>query len=199
MLTDYQKSTARHDGGKAQVNRKRHLAQIKSVLFGLSYEVEQGAIAGFAASKQDIAALKSAARVVADIEAIYAKDATAAKQIKTAYDSAIKAASQALRALVRDDIGDVIALYAIANPRDDKTLADLLSAATDQERLWQWRLEDMKRNAVADLAYQIVQSGKPLTAYCEALDMAAEKAIHASLIAQIKAARVAQQIQKACA
>ena len=80
--------------------------------------------------------------------------------------------------------------------RDRSELADLLTAATNNGRQWQWRIEQMQRDAVAELAYQIVRAGKPPTVYCAALDMqGGAKDRHASLIAQIKACAVAQKLQ----
>jgi hypothetical protein len=159
MLTESEKFHARYDGGKALGNRKRHLAQIKSALLTLGVEAAAGMqhLSGICA--KDIATLREAAQIVGRIEAGFAKDVKKAKDIKAAYDSAIKAASQALRDLVRDPIGDPIALHAIANPRDQEALSDLLTAATNNGRAWQWSIEQMKRDAIAELSYQIVRAG----------------------------------------
>lgn len=195
MLTESEKFHARHDGGKALGNRKRHLAQIKSALLTLGVEADAGVqhLAGISA--KDIATLRDAAQIVARIEAAYAKDAKSAKDIKAAFDAAIKAASQALRGLVRDPIGDVIALHVIANTGYQDSLSELLTAATNNGRQWQWHIEQMQRDAIADLTYQIVRAGTPPTAYCAALDLQGAKDRHASLIAKIKACAVAQKLQ----
>lgn len=195
MLTEYEKSSARHDGGKALSNRKRHLAQIKSALLTLGVEAAAGMNHLSGLSAKEIATLREAAQIVGRIEAGFAKDAKKAKDIKAAYDSAIKAASQALRALVRDPIGDVIALHAIANPGDRSELTELAIAATNNGRAWQWRIDQMLRDAVSELAYQIVRAGTPPSVYCAALDLDTAKAKHASLIAQVKACAVAQKLQ----
>lgn len=198
MLTESEmKFHARHDGGKALGNRKRHLAQIKSALLTLGVEADAGMnhLAGLSA--QDIATLREAAQIVGRIEAGFAKDAKKAKDIKAAYDSAIKAASQALRALVRDPIGDPIALHAIANPGDRSELTELVIAATNNGRAWQWRIDQMQRDAITELACQIVRAGTPPSVYCAALDLDAAKTKHASLIAQIKAFAIAHKLQEA--
>jgi hypothetical protein len=196
MLTEYEKSAARHDGGKALGNRKRHLAQIKSALLTLCGEADAGMnhLAGFNA--KEITTLREAAHVVARIEAAYEKDAKAAKTIKAGYDTAIKAASQALRGLVHDPIGDVIALLAIANPRNEHAaIKDILDGANDTRGAWQWRLDQMQRDAVSELAYQIAWSGQQPSVYCAALDLQSAKDRHASVIAQVKAIAVAQKLQ----
>lgn len=195
MLTESEKSHARHDGGKALGNRKRHLAQIKSALLTVCVEADAGVNHMTGLSAKDIATLRDAAQIVARIEATYDKDAKAAKKIKAAYDSAIKAASQALRALVRDPIGDAIALHAIANPGDRSEMTELAIAATNNGRAWQWRIDLMLRDSVSELAYQIVRAGTPPSVYCAALDLDTAKAKHTILIAQVKACAVAQKLQ----
>lgn len=197
MLTDYEKITARHDGGKALGNRKRHLAQIKSALLTLCVEADAGMKHLNGLSAKEVATLREAAVLVGRIEATYDKDAKAAKKIKAAYDSAIKAASQALRALVRDPIGDAIALKAIAHPRDQEALSNLLTSINHNGRYWHYPIETMQRDAIAELSYQIVKSGTPPNAYCAALDLEDAKDRHASLIAQVKACAVAQKLQAA--
>jgi len=197
MLTDYEKSSSRLDGGKALGNRKRHLAQIKSALLTVCVEADAGRNRLSELSAKDVATLRKAAQIVARIESAYDKDAKAAKKIKAAYDSAIKAASQALRALVRDPIGDPIALHAIANPGDRSELTELAIAATNNGRAWQWRIDQMQRDAITELAYQIVRAGTPPSVYCAALDLDAAKNKHASLIAQIKASAIAHKLQEA--
>ena len=197
MLTDSEKFHARHDGGKALGNRKRHLAQIKSALLTIGVEAVAGMPHLSVLSANDITTLREAAQIVGRIEAGFAKDAKKAKDIKAAYDSAIKAASQALRGLVRDPIADPIALHVIANPRDPGELADLLTAATNNGRQWQWRIEQMQRDAVAELACQIVRAGNSPSTYCSSLDMQGAKDRHAGLIAQVKACAVAQKLQAA--
>ena len=92
MLTESEKFHARHDGGKPISNRKRHLAQIKSALLTLGVEADAGMNHMTGLSAKDIAILRDAAQIVARIEAGFAKDAKAAKDIKAAFDSAIKAA-----------------------------------------------------------------------------------------------------------
>ena len=197
MLTEYQKVSARHDGGKALGNRKRHLAQIKSALLTIGVEADAGMNHLTGLSAKEVSTLREAAQIVARIEAMFDKDAKAAKKIKADYDSAIKAASQALRALVRDPIGDTIALHSIANPRDQESLSDLLTAATNHGRAWQWRIDQMQRDAIAELSHQIVRAGTPASVYCAALDLQDAKDRHASLIAQVKACAVAQKLQAA--
>lgn len=194
MLTESEKFHARHDSGKALGNRKRHLAQIKSALLKLGVESDAGMNQLSGLSAKEVETLLDAAQIVGRIEAAYAKDIQAAKTIKAAYDAAIKAAIQALRALVRDPIGDVIALHAMANPRDQETLSDLLTAATNHGRQWQWRIEQMQRDAIAELSYQIVRAGTLPSVYCAALDLQSAKDRHASLIAQVKACAVAQKL-----
>lgn len=194
-LTDYEKITARHDGGKSLGNRKRHLAQIKSAMLTLCVEADAGVNHMTGLSAQDIATLRDAAQIVARIEATYDKDAKAAKKIKAAYDSAIKAAAQALRAVVRDQIADTVALYAIAVPHDTDTFDRLLTAVSGNARQWHWRIDQMQRDAVAELAYQMVRSSTLPSAYCSALDLQGAKDRHASLIAQVKACAVAQKLQ----
>lgn len=196
-LTDYEKFNARYDGGKALGNRKRHLAQIKSALLTLGVEAAAGMNHLSGLSAKDIATLRKAAQIVARIESAYDKDAKAAKKIKAAYDSAIKAASQALRALVRDPIGDAIALKAIADPHDQEALSNLLTSINHNGRYWHYPIETMQRDAIVELSYQIVRSGTPPSVYCAALDLDAAKNKHASLIAQIKASAIAHKLQEA--
>ncbi len=78
MLTVYQKLNARHDGGKALGNRKRHLAQIKSALITLCIEAQDNTKHTPLLTAPEIAVLRNAAHLVARIEAAYEKDAKAA-------------------------------------------------------------------------------------------------------------------------
>lgn len=195
-LTESEKFHSRYDGGKALGNKKRHLAQIKSALLKLCVEAENGVetLGGF--GERDLTTLRDAARLVGRLEADYAKDAQAAQRIKTEFDAAIKAASQALRAMVRDPIGDVIALHVIANPRDLTSINEL-TIATKSAPGWLYGLEQLQRQAIADLSHQIVRSGQPPSIYCAALDLDSVKNHHAGLIAQIKAHAVAQKLKAA--
>lgn len=194
-LTPRQQQSAKFDGGKALANRKRHLAQVKSALITLCAEIEAGNNpAGL--TPTETATLRTAARLVAGIEATYAKDAGEAKRIKADYEARLKLATRTVQALVRDRIADTIALYAIALPRDGAALEDLGRETARKPASWAWRIDDLLREAVAKLAWRIVnQSKTPPAAWCAALDLQAEKDRHAGLIAQVKACAVAQRLE----
>lgn len=199
MLTNQQQSAARYDGGKAIANRKRHLAQVKSALISLCAEIEAGTNPA-ALTTTEVAALRTAARLVAGIETAYAKDASEAKRIQTEYEARVKLAASTVRALVHDRIADTIALYAIAFPSqsDRRALDDLGADTARSPASWTWRVDDLLRAAVSELSWRIVhKGGVPPAAWCAALDLRAERDRHAALIARIKACVVADRIQEA--
>lgn len=200
-LTLWQQDNARYNGGKELSNRKRHLAQVKSALISLCTEIEAGTNpAGLTAT--EVSALRTAARLVAGIETAYAKDAAEAKRIQADYEARLKLASRVARGLLSDLISDTVALYAIALPRDlDGAVKNLREVANGHggRGAWAWRIEEMARDAVAEIAYRIVRQDLPPAAWCAALEpeMAAMKNRHADLIAQVKACAVAQKLEAA--
>lgn len=203
MLATHQKSSARYDGGKHLANRKRHLAQTRSAVLSLALEIEKGTnteqLAGCAGIK-DVATLRAAAAILGRIEASYGKDAAEAKRIKDAHDARYKAAGKALHALLKDKIADVIALYAVAQPRDTYGyLNDLRSYLQRSTNHWLYHLETMQRDAIAELCYAATRQEWTPQAYCAALAPQLDEAriLHAGLIAEVKAHAVAQRLEAA--
>jgi len=197
MLTSHQQYSARYDGGQAIANRKRHLAQVKSALISLCAEIEAGTNpAGLTAT--EVAALRTAARLVAGIETAYAKDASEAKRIQTEHEARVHQATRTVHTLVRDRIADTIALYAIAFPTERRALDDLGTDTAKTPASWSWRIDQLLRDAVSELAWRIVHKGTvPPAVWCAALDLHAERDRHAALIAQIKGHAVANRMQGA--
>lgn len=197
-LTPWQQDAARYNGGKALANRKRHLAQVKSALLTLCEEIDAGRNSQTGVlSVKELSTLRMAAHLVARIEASYAKDAAEAKRIQADYEARVKLASRCARALLGDLIADTVALYAIALPSEAAELNDLRANTARQPASWQWRIDEMGREAVAKIAYRIVRQDVPPAAWCAALEpeMAAMKDRHADLIAQVKACAVAQRLE----
>ena len=201
MLTDIQKSSARHDGGKTLANKKRHLAQTRSALLSVVKNIEGGYAApqinAARPSKKDLDILRAAAGVLAGIEASYARDAAEAKRIQSQYETDLKAATLALHGLITDKIADTIALYAVALPRETPALRELREDLQRPGSYWSLQLDFMRREAVGQLAYHLVtrQGGNPQS-YCAALapQLVEARVQHAELIAQVKAHAVAQKI-----
>jgi hypothetical protein len=201
MLTDIQKSSARHDGGKTLANKKRHLAQTRSALLSVvkaiqgEYTTQQ--LVDAQVTPKDLDTLRAAAGVLACIEDSYARDAEAARRIQAQYEADLKAATLALHSLITDKIADTIALYAVALPRETPALRELREDLQRPGSYWSMKLDFMQREAIGQLAYHLVtrQGGNPQS-YCAALapQLADARVQHAELIARVKAHAVAQKI-----
>lgn len=198
MLTDYQKSTARHDGGKKLANRKSHLARVGSALHSLIAAQDTTAADGLTAEDRQI--LASAAAVVDRLTRALAGDVRDAKRIKTEYDRRCHAATQALRALVSTP-ADTVALAALAEPR--RNFDDV---ATEYERMPRWakpEVETLLRDAVAILADRIAlrmtDREEVPTAQIAALaaDLPAARERHAEVIRRIQAVLVQAEMERA--
>lgn len=197
-LTPQQQDRARFDGGRDLANRKRQYAQLATTLRGLIEAAAEGRSeqAG-GLTHAEIDRLRQALPLIERVVASFAKDAGAAKRIKADYDARCKAASLALNDLVQDKIADSIALHAIALPRDAAALTDLREEVAKSPRSWQWRLDQMLRDAVSELTYRMVRQDAPAAAQCAALapQIVDARETHAELIARVKACAVANRLQ----
>jgi len=192
MLTDYEKRSARHDGGKHLANRKSHLARVKTALADISDRAgTMGALVGQLTTKE-LETLRAASCIVQRLERLVEKDLIAARKIKSTHDNAEKAAGIAFRKLVVDKIADSIALFALAFPESVSNPADLARAVATTPASWEWRIEQLQREAITQLAYLIASQSASPASYCATLadEMPAARERHAGLISQIKAAAV---------
>lgn len=199
MLTDYEKSSARHNGGKHLANRKSHLARVKTALADISDRAgTMGALVD-QLSRKELTTLREASCIVARLERLVERDLVAARKIKATHDNAVGAAGIALRGLVKDKIADSIALFALAFPESVSAQADLARAVATTPASWEWRVEQILRDAVTELTHRIVNKPASPTSYCAALagEMTAARERHADLISKIKAAAVQVKLMKA--
>lgn len=196
-LTQWQQDSARFGGGKDLVNRKRHLAQVKSALLKLCKEIgeDRDNHAG-ALTAKELGTLRDAAHLVARIEAGYAKDASQAQRIQADWQARHKLSMKVLQTLPHEAPEDVIALSHLAGElRPD----GLLDACVRWG--WQRQLCDIQHDALATLGHRCANQTTPPAQWCKALaeQIPAAKALHADLIAQVNALAVADQLQQAAA
>lgn len=196
-LTPWQQDRARLDGSKVLANKKRQYAQLATTLRGLIEAADGRSEQAGVLTPAEIDRLRQALPLIERVVASYARDAIAAKRVKADYDARCKAASLALHGLVQDKIADTIALHEIALPRDTETLKDLREEVAKSPRSWQWRLDQMLRDAVSELTYRMVRQEAVPAAQCAALapQLADARETHAELIARIKACAVADRLQ----
>lgn len=198
MLTDYQRRNARFDGGKDLLNRKRHVAQIKSGLLKLRNDCDGGAdglVNGLAGllTPEEIDTLTSAAQIVDRIVATLERDEAEAKRIKATWDKHYGALVAALSMrIITDRAADVVAL--ISRAGDTYKLRDL---ADDCRNRWggaRAQLRDARREAIASLAYQAAGTDADPSAWAAAIhaELPANAEKHAALVAEIDAIDAAQ-------
>ncbi len=197
-LSDSQRSSARHDGGKDIANRKRFIAQVETGLRNLRDECEKsGALRGVL-TPDEIKALARVAVIVGKVAAHLDADAREAKRIKADWDKRLNDAVAELGKLPRTSIDDIVVLAAMANhPRPPIGRYDLDYIRANPQRL-KAEMETISRDATSSLAHACANDAAiPATRRNAILiGMAAWKDKHADLIRELNAIAVAAQLEK---
>lgn len=199
MLTDPQKSKARHDGGKEIANKKRHAAHVKTALVNLRNDCNGGSadLAGLL-TQDEIDTLTQAVHIVDRIAATLEKDAAEAKRIKADYDKRVKAATDVLNELPHATPADIIALAAFSGGGALWSFDDHIGAIRRGDMV-DYQLKGIFRDAAASIAHDIatkeLHPGVTATAILLALPQMKDK--HAALIAELTTIAVAKKLQAA--
>jgi hypothetical protein len=198
-LTDWQRTSACHNGGKEIVNQKRHLSQMARALLNLRADASLpgNALDGLF-SGDELETLRAAHLLVSEACAALDADAREAKRIKADHDKRVKEALAEYGKLPHTEIADIVALSVLAGERAgiERYVMDTIR---EHPHWLKSELSTVARDAIISLAHACASdklNPKGLTRQAQDILIPTIKANHAAIIRELNTIPVAEQMER---
>jgi len=198
-LTDWQRSSARHDGGKDTRNLKSHLSRMATALRTLHADASgtSNSLAGIFTG-DELKTLRGATLLVDKACAVLDADVREAKRIKADYDKRVKEALAEYCKLPHTEIADIVALSVLAGERAGISRWTMDSIRQRPNRL-KYELMEVARGAINSLANDCAREKNNPTGLVKsalAIFIPTIKENHAAIIRELNTIAVAEQMER---
>jgi hypothetical protein len=198
-LSDWQRTSARHDGGKAISNHKSHLSRTATAMRALGADAScpgnplDGIFTG-----DELKTLRDATLLVDKACAALDAGAREAKRIKADYDKRVKEATAEYSKLPHTEIADIVALSVLAGERAGISRWTMDSIRELPSRL-QYELSNVAREAISSLAHDCAReknNPKGMVKRAQEVFIPIIKGNHAAIIRELNTLAVAAQLER---
>lgn len=198
-LTDWQRTSARHDGGKDISNRKSYLSRTATALRDLREDVTQPGrqIYGIF-SGDELKTLLAATLLVDKACAALDADAREAKRIKVDYDKRVKEAMAEYGKLPHTEIADIVALSVLSGERAGIPRYTM-DTIRDRPHWLERELRSVARDAISSLAHACAgekNNPKGQIGTATKVFIPTIKETYGDLIRELNAIAVGEQMEK---
>lgn len=198
-LTDWQRTTARHDGGKAIGNLKSHLSRTATAMRALGRDASSpGNPLDRIFSGDELQTLLAATLLVDKACAALDADAREAKRIKADYDKRVKEAMAEYSKLPHTEIADIVALAVLSGVREGISRYTM-NTIRERPHWLKSELGSVVRDSISSLAHACAgekNNPKGLTRRALEVFIPTIKENHAAIIRELNAIAVAEQLER---